>query len=108
MSLSAPPKSAARVTFCSTVATTFENTCGYKSALSFSAHAGLNVITCFLPHAFCIQGNELTVELHLPKGPEIGKQMSRQISWQLEHPEGTREQCVSFLREALSTEKKCG
>ena len=43
------------------------------------------------------------VELQLSKGPEIGKHMSRQISWQLEHPEGTREQCVAFLRETLST-----
>lgn len=42
-------------------------------------------------------------ELHLRKGPEVGKQMSKQISWQLEHPEGTREQCVAFLRATLST-----
>lgn len=41
------------------------------------------------------------VELQLPKGPEIGKRMSQQVSWQLEHPEGTREQCVAFLRATL-------
>ncbi|CBN74516.1 conserved unknown protein [Ectocarpus siliculosus] len=47
------------------------------------------------------RGNELMAELQLPKGPEIGKQMAKQASWQLEHPEGTREQCVAFLRATL-------
>eukprot|EP00903_Cladosiphon_okamuranus_P016856 g15544.t1 len=51
-----------------------------------------------------LRGNELMAELHLGKGPEIGKQMSKQISWQLKHPEGTREQCVAFLRSTLSAE----
>ncbi|CAB1113427.1 unnamed protein product [Ectocarpus sp. CCAP 1310/34] len=47
------------------------------------------------------RGNELMAELQLPKGPEIGKLMAKQASWQLEHPEGTREQCVAFLRATL-------
>eukprot|EP00752_Nemacystus_decipiens_P004071 g3726.t1 len=50
-----------------------------------------------------LRGNELMVELQLPKGPEIGKQMSRQISWQLEHPTGTRKECVDFLRATFSS-----
>eukprot|EP00904_Undaria_pinnatifida_P010376 jgi/Undpi1/6469/HiC_scaffold_20.g08948.m1 len=48
-----------------------------------------------------VRGEELMVELQVPRGPEVGKLMAKQVSWQLEHPEGTREQCVACLRAAL-------
>ncbi|CAN0438056.1 unnamed protein product [Ascophyllum nodosum] len=49
-----------------------------------------------------LRGNELMAELQVPKGPLVGKLMTQQASWQLEHPDATRGQCFAFLREAFT------
>jgi len=46
-----------------------------------------------------IQGKSVTSILSAQPGPWTGKAISRIITWQLENPEGTREECESWLRE---------
>mmetsp|Transcript_23792 Transcript_23792/g.31106 ORF Transcript_23792/g.31106 Transcript_23792/m.31106 type:complete len:546 (-) Transcript_23792:441-2078(-) len=42
-------------------------------------------------------GKTLMESLEIPKGPNVGKVMQLQVRWQLENPDGTPEECMSFL-----------
>ena len=48
------------------------------------------------PH---LNGKDLIKELGLPKGPVVGEYLDDQVKWMLLNPEGTKEQCLSHLRE---------
>lgn len=43
-------------------------------------------------------GKELIKELALPTGPEVGMFISEQIRWTLRNPQGSREDCLEYLR----------
>ena len=48
------------------------------------------------PH---LNGKDLIKFLDLPKGPVVGEYLEDQVKWMLLNPEGTKEQCLSHLRE---------
>lgn len=49
-----------------------------------------------------LNGNDLAAALGLANGSKLGEAMQKQVSWQLEHPNGTAEECVQALRSAFS------
>ena len=54
------------------------------------------------PHAlmsWLMQGKEVTKLLGATPGPWTGTVLARVVEWQLEHPEGTKQQCEAWLRE---------
>ena len=54
------------------------------------------------PHAlmsWLMQGREVTKLLGATPGPWTGTVLARVVEWQLEHPEGTKQQCEAWLRE---------
>ena len=44
-----------------------------------------------------LDGNEISAALAVKKGPIIGKLMEEQTRWQLEHPQGTKDQVIAHL-----------
>jgi len=49
-----------------------------------------------------VNGKELSEILNITPGPMIGKINGAQKEWQLENPEGDREECIDFLRSFYS------
>ena len=48
---------------------------------------------------YATQGREVVKILEAPSaGPWTGQVLARVIEWQLEHPEGTKEDCEAWLR----------
>ena len=45
------------------------------------------------------------MRLYKKGGPALGKQIDRVVDWQLEHPEGTAEECVAWLKEAHAADE---
>jgi tRNA nucleotidyltransferase (CCA-adding enzyme) len=46
-----------------------------------------------------LDGQFLIKELGIPKGPSVGIAMQAQVEWMLEHPGGTKESCLEYLRQ---------
>jgi tRNA nucleotidyltransferase (CCA-adding enzyme) len=44
-----------------------------------------------------MDGQALRTRLSLPPGPLVGQSMEWQLHWQLDHPEGTAEECAASL-----------
>jgi tRNA nucleotidyltransferase (CCA-adding enzyme) len=53
-----------------------------------------------------LDGQSLMQELGLAKGPDVGKAMQAQVEWMLEHPDGTRQSCVEYLRQQPQQRKR--
>ncbi|VDC01935.1 unnamed protein product [Peniophora sp. CBMAI 1063] len=49
-----------------------------------------------------LDGRSLAQTLELKPGPWTGKVLADVVKWQLGHPEGTREQCVEWLKEEVA------
>ena len=45
-----------------------------------------------------LNGKELGALLELPLGPKVGEAMREQALWQLEHPDGNKDECLAALR----------
>ena len=45
-----------------------------------------------------LNGKELGALLELPLGPKVGDAMREQALWQLEHPDGTKDECLAALK----------
>ena len=52
-------------------------------------------------------GKELTEEFKLKPSPFVGQLLHKEIEWQLENPEGKKEECLAYLATvvALLTKK---
>ncbi|KAL3796762.1 hypothetical protein HJC23_010909 [Cyclotella cryptica] len=46
-----------------------------------------------------LNGKEIISELQIPRGPTVGIYIEDQLQWMLLNPKGTREECVTHLRE---------
>jgi hypothetical protein len=42
---------------------------------------------------------QLSKELEVPMGPEIGKLTGAVMDWQLAHPQGSKEECLAALKQ---------
>lgn len=51
-----------------------------------------------------VGGNDVIGELGVQEGPKVGQLMTKQVHWQLEHPDGTRESCLRYLKAVLEQE----
>ncbi|KAK7468557.1 CCA tRNA nucleotidyltransferase, mitochondrial [Stygiomarasmius scandens] len=68
----------------------------YDKFISRIEELGLSTAVDIKP---LLDGKSVTSILSAQPGPWTGKAISRIITWQLENPEGTREECESWLRE---------
>lgn len=64
-----------------------------------------NLDECWLAKPL-MNGKELQEELQLPRGPLVGQILNRQMDWMLEHPHGSRQECLEFLRDHNKRPKK--
>ena len=48
-----------------------------------------------------IDGKTLSKELSMKPGPQIGKINSEILVWQLDNPSGSKDECISYVKEIL-------
>ena len=54
---------------------------------------------CFISsRIFPTQGKEVVKLLGATPGPWTGQVLARVVEWQLEHPDGTKQECEAWLR----------
>lgn len=53
---------------------------------------------CWTIHPL-INGKELFSLLHIQKGPVVGTYLEEQMKWMLQYPDGSKEDCLDFLKE---------
>jgi hypothetical protein len=66
------------------------------------AHAYDRIISMGLDQCWqlrpLLDGQALMSTLNLPRGPTVGVYMEEQVRWMLAHPDGTLDDCVSYLQ----------
>ena len=45
---------------------------------------------------------QLSEELNVPKGPQLGKMTAAVMDWQMAHPQGSKEECLEALRQQMA------
>jgi hypothetical protein len=55
-------------------------------------------VLCFL--RLCV--SQLSEDLKVPKGPQLGKLTAAVMDWQMAHPTGSKEQCIEALKAQLA------
>lgn len=55
-----------------------------------------------LAHCDLSKGREVVSLLNFKAGPWTGTVLARVVEWQLEHPEGSKGECLTWLKEQLS------
>lgn len=45
---------------------------------------------------------QLSEDLNVPKGPQLGKLTAAVMDWQMAHPTGSKEDCVAALKAQLA------
>ena len=64
---------------------------------TFQQILSLRLDTCWKMRPL-LDGRALMQSLGLPKGPNVGKVMQEQIKWMLEHPNGSKQDCLEHLQ----------
>ena len=66
-------------------------------------YPGIVILNLRVLYLLIYQGNMLLKEVGVPKGPVMSRAVDAQTRWQLRNPDGTIEDCISFLKSAFVT-----
>jgi hypothetical protein len=61
--------------------------------------------TCTPTHhdfVFFVALPQLSQDLNVPKGPQLGKMTAAVMDWQMAHPQGSKEECLEALRQQMA------
>lgn len=72
---------------------------------AYTAIVRLNLDGCWQGRPL-LDGKAIIAALRLPRGPAVGAYMELQARWMLQHPDGTRDDCLAHLQQQMVVQQQ--